>query len=106
MVTTGSPPDVMAHVTKVLLDMGLEVQQETDYKLRCVRAKRKKAAGCATGGVTAITMVGSAGSNGVCLSLFKSGLTILICSSRLTSEACLFLLSHRFLRQGGCSRDC
>ncbi len=66
MVTTGSPPDVMAHVTKVLIDMGLEVQQETDYKLRCVRAKRKKAAGGATGGVTAITMVGSAGSNGVC----------------------------------------
>ncbi|KLO16569.1 Pkinase-domain-containing protein [Schizopora paradoxa] len=65
MVTTGSPPDVMAHVTKVLLDMGLEVQQETDYKLRCVRAKRRKAGAGATGGVTAITMVGSAGSNGV-----------------------------------------
>ena len=64
-VTTGSPPDVMAQVTKVLLDMGLEVQQETDYKYRCIRQKRRKAVvGSAVAGVSAFTMVGSAASNG------------------------------------------
>ncbi|KAI5122647.1 hypothetical protein M0805_007910 [Coniferiporia weirii] len=65
-VTTGSPPEVMAHVTKVLLDMGLEVQQENEYKYRCIRTKRKKAGpGAAAGGLTAFTMVGSAASNGI-----------------------------------------
>lgn len=67
-VTTGSPPEVMAIVTKVLLDMGLEVQQETEYKYRCIRSKRKKAGtGSTTAGLTAFTMIGSAASNGVCV---------------------------------------
>ncbi|KAL5520479.1 hypothetical protein ACEPAG_9703 [Sanghuangporus baumii] len=65
-VTTGSPPDVMAQVTKVLLDMGLEVQQESEYKYRCIRTKRKKVvSGTTVGGVTAFTMVGTAASNGI-----------------------------------------
>ena len=64
-VTSGSPPEVMAKVTKVLLDMGLELQQETDYKYRCIRAKRKKVVSGANAGVTAFTMVGTAASNGV-----------------------------------------
>lgn len=66
-VTTGSPPDVMAHVTKVLLDMGMEVQQESEYKYRCIRSKRKKITPSATapGGLTALNMMGSAASSGV-----------------------------------------
>ncbi|KAH8114917.1 Pkinase-domain-containing protein [Phellopilus nigrolimitatus] len=65
-VTTGSPPDVMAHVTKVLLDMGLEVQQESEYKYRCIRTKKKKVGtGSTAGGLTAFTMTGAAASNGV-----------------------------------------
>lgn len=62
-VTTPSPPDVMAQVTKVLLDMGLDLQQETEYKYRCVRPKKKKLTPGA--GMTAFTMVGASASNGV-----------------------------------------
>lgn len=62
-VTTPSPPDVMAQVTRILLDMGLELQRESEYKYRCIRPKKKKAASSA--GMTAFTMVGSAASNGV-----------------------------------------
>lgn len=65
-VTTGSPPDVMKHVTKVLLDMGLEVEHESEYKYRCVRPKRRKVSGGVGGsGLAAFTMTGSAASNGV-----------------------------------------
>ena len=65
-VTTGSPPDVMKHVTKVLLDMGLEVEHESEYKYRCVRPKKRKVSGGASGtGLAAFTMAGSAASNGV-----------------------------------------
>ena len=66
-VTTGSPPDVMAHVTKILLDMGLEVQQESEYKYRCIRSKKKKIPSSATApaGLTALNMMGSAESSGV-----------------------------------------
>ncbi|EJD05099.1 uncharacterized protein FOMMEDRAFT_80756 [Fomitiporia mediterranea MF3/22] len=63
-VTTGSPPEVMAHVTKVLLDMGLEVQQESEYKYRCIRSKRKKvAASSGVGSVTALSMMPSPASH-------------------------------------------
>ncbi|EJD43558.1 hypothetical protein AURDEDRAFT_66169 [Auricularia subglabra TFB-10046 SS5] len=41
-VTTGSPPDVFAHVTSVLLSMGVEFHKETEFKYRCVRPKRRK----------------------------------------------------------------
>ena len=65
-VTTGSPPDVMKHVTKVLLDMGLELDRESEYKYRCVRPKKRKVNGTASGtGLAAFTMTGSAASNGV-----------------------------------------
>lgn len=71
-ITTSPPPDVMKQVKKVLEDMGIEIQIEGDYKYRCVRPKRKKAAGASNaglresaGGLAAFTMVGSAASNGV-----------------------------------------
>lgn len=99
MVTTGPPPEVMAKVTKVLLDMGLEVQQESEYKYRCIRAKRKKAhSGTATpGGLTAYTMIGSAASNGVS-SFFIHTLVISLTnfhSIRSTNAASQYLLKHR-----------
>ena len=55
---------------RVLEGMGIETQLESEYKYRCVLVKRKKGtmgpAGGASGtGLAAVTMVGSAGSNGV-----------------------------------------
>lgn len=74
-VTSGAPPEVFAHVTKVLLGMGLEVQKENDFKYRCIRPKKPKSTSGKDGfgrqvsdagsGYTAFTMVGSAASNGV-----------------------------------------
>ncbi|GJE89092.1 Pkinase-domain-containing protein [Phanerochaete sordida] len=69
-ITTAPPPDVMKQVKKVLEDMGLEIQIEGDYKYRCIRPKRKKAVSGINGrdvssGLAALTIVGSAASNGV-----------------------------------------
>ncbi|KAF8488746.1 hypothetical protein JB92DRAFT_2820279 [Gautieria morchelliformis] len=74
-VTSGAPPEVFAHVTKVLVSMGLEVQKENNFKYRCIRPKKPKSASGKDGfgrqtsdagsGYTAFTMVGSAASNGV-----------------------------------------
>ncbi|KAI0270614.1 hypothetical protein BC834DRAFT_841439 [Gloeopeniophorella convolvens] len=78
--TTAAPNDVMRHVRGVLEAMGVEVQGESEYKFRCVRAKRRRApaapaglglgireSGVSTGpgGLAAFTMIGSAASNGV-----------------------------------------
>jgi protein-serine/threonine kinase len=79
-VTTGIPSEVMRHVRAVLEGMGVNVQVESDYKYRCVRAKRRRAPtapsgfglglrepGASTGlGLAAFTLIGSAASNGVC----------------------------------------
>lgn len=64
----------MAHVKRILEGMGIETQLESEYKYRCVRVKKRKGTiGTAGGsaavggtGLAAVTMVGSAGSNGVC----------------------------------------
>jgi protein-serine/threonine kinase len=68
-ITTRPPPEVMAHVKQVLEGMGVEIQLESEYKYRCIRAKKKKNAGSSTVSPTtslaAVTMVGSAASNGV-----------------------------------------
>jgi len=74
-ITTRPPPEVMAHVKKVLEGMGVEIQLESEYKYRCIRAKKKKnvvgsstTAGAGSASPTslaAVTMVGSAASNGV-----------------------------------------
>jgi protein-serine/threonine kinase len=73
-ITTRPPPEVIKHVCKVLEEMGMDIKAESEYKYRCVRAKRRKS-GAAVGlgfstvgsgsGLAAFTMVGSAASNGV-----------------------------------------
>ncbi|TFK95325.1 hypothetical protein BDV98DRAFT_517855 [Pterulicium gracile] len=49
LVTTVVPSVTMASVCAVLKSMGLEVQMETDFKFRCVRARRRKAGGAGDG---------------------------------------------------------
>jgi len=91
MITTKPPPEVIKHVREVLEGMGVEIAMESEYKYRCVRAKRRKgsmvmgSSGASDGGtgsetvgsapnsvgsgsttgLAAITLVGSAASNGV-----------------------------------------
>lgn len=76
-ITTRPPPEVMAHVRKVLEGMGVEIQQESEYKYRCIRGKKRKgtmsnissapsnSGSGSPGSLAAVTMVGSAASNGV-----------------------------------------
>ncbi|RXW22535.1 hypothetical protein EST38_g3306 [Candolleomyces aberdarensis] len=72
-ITTRPPPEVMAHVKTVLEGMGVEIQIESDYKYRCIRAKKKKgtmsaatgANGATSPSLAAVQMSGSAASNGV-----------------------------------------
>ncbi|TFK27314.1 hypothetical protein FA15DRAFT_666606 [Coprinopsis marcescibilis] len=40
-VTTKPPPVVMASVRKVLLELGLQVQEESTYNYRCIRLARR-----------------------------------------------------------------
>ena len=62
----------MNHVRNVLIEMGVEISNESEFKFRCVRPKRKKAGNilhgvnsASGGGLTALAMIGSAASNGV-----------------------------------------
>ncbi|PPQ64122.1 hypothetical protein CVT24_008733 [Panaeolus cyanescens] len=76
-ITTRPPPEVMAHVRKVLEGMGVEIQQESEYKYRCIRGKKRKgtmsnlssapsnSGSGSPGSLAAVTMVGSAASNGI-----------------------------------------
>jgi protein-serine/threonine kinase len=72
-ITSGNPPEVMKHVLDVLLEMGLEVQEESQYKYRCIRPKKRKIGstgvslkdGQGGSGLAAISMVGSAASGRV-----------------------------------------
>lgn len=72
-ITSGNPPEVMKHVLGVLLEMGLEVQEESLYKFRCIRPKKRKIGttgvslknGQGGNGLAAFSMVGSAASGGV-----------------------------------------
>jgi protein-serine/threonine kinase len=64
MLTSGAPPEgVVAHVRAVLEGMGVELHQESEWKFRCVRQKRRGAVPAA--GVAAYSVTGSAGSAGV-----------------------------------------
>ena len=82
-ITTRPPPEVIKHICKVLEEMGMDIKAESEYKYRCVRAKRRKS-GAAIGlgfssvgsgtGLAAFTMVGSAASNGVSRSFSVSKL--------------------------------
>jgi len=72
-ITSGNPPEVMKHVLDVLLEMGMEVQEESQYKFRCIRPKKRKIGstgvslkdGQGGNGLAAFSMVGSAASGGV-----------------------------------------
>ena len=102
-ITTRPPPEVMAHVKKVLEGMGVEIQLESEYKYRCIRAKKKKnavgsstTAGASstspTTSLAAVTMVGSAASNGV--SHFMCSIDLIVSNPfpfRLTSVVYLSL---------------
>ena len=115
-VTSGAPPDVFAHVTKVLLSMGLEVQKENDFKYRCIRPKKPKSMGGKDGlgrrasdagsGYTAFTMVGSAASNGVRTTLMDIFIfEIILMLVRLISVDSLYLHTHHLARVV-CFGDC
>jgi protein-serine/threonine kinase len=41
--TTQPPPEVMKNVRQVLETMGVEIQVESEFKYRCIRAKRRSA---------------------------------------------------------------
>ena len=78
-ITSGNPPEVMKHVLDVLLEMGLEVQEESLYKFRCVRPKKRKIGSTGVslkdgqgGNVAAFSIIGSAASGGV--SVYNSSL--------------------------------
>ena len=79
-ITTRPPPQVIKHVCKVLEEMGMDIKAESEYKYRCVRAKRRKSGGTvglgfstvgSGSGLAAFTMVGSAASNGVSRFFFR-----------------------------------
>lgn len=52
------PPEIMAEVVRVLHEMGMDVKQEGEYRLRCTRARRRKA-----GPTTGLSLMGSASAN-------------------------------------------
>lgn len=107
-ITTRPPPEVIKHVCQVLDGMGVELKAESEYKYRCVRAKRKKSGAVGLGfsgsgnGLAAFTMVGSAASNGVSSTGFHAA-DILILMTRLTNVDYLCHRVHR--RREGCSKD-
>ncbi|KZV65874.1 hypothetical protein PENSPDRAFT_586149 [Peniophora sp. CONT] len=57
-ITSEAPPLVMARVRATLASLGIEAQDESEFKIRCVRPKRRT-------NVAAVRMVGSAASGGV-----------------------------------------
>ena len=122
MVTTKAPPEVMAHVKKILQGMGVETQLESEYKFRCIRAKKRKgtmghsagaSASTATAsgnGLAAVTLVGTAASNGVS-PLIIACMSLLICHDvllrrRLTNVVCLCPHHRRSLEQVECFVGC
>lgn len=72
-ITSGPPPEVFEHITKVLISMGIEIQRESEYKYRCIRHKKRKTGSIIVGGggkegngtLSAVSVSGSAASNGV-----------------------------------------
>jgi protein-serine/threonine kinase len=87
-ITSGNPPEVMKHVLEVLTEMGLEIQEESQYKFRCVRPKKKRIGSTGVSlkdsqggnGLAAFSMVGSAASGGVsiCNDFLHFGMRVLI----------------------------
>ena len=58
-ITSSNPPEVMKHVSDVLLEMGLEVQKESQYIYVCVRPKKRKI------GSTGVSLEDGQGGNGL-----------------------------------------
>jgi len=77
-ITSLPPPEVMKKVREVLVNMGVEIQVEGDFKYKCVRPKKKAqgqrtasgSSGFGGNGVAAFAMSGSAASNGVSVHVF------------------------------------
>lgn len=44
-LSSNLPSEVIGEVIKVLIEMGLEVKKENEYRLRCTRAKKGQAPG-------------------------------------------------------------
>ena len=120
MVTTRPPAEVMKHVRELLEGMGLEIQVESEFKYKCIRAKKKKGTigggmgsvgpASPTGGgasLAAVTMVGSAASNGVSwlVALVSSGLLSGV-NDRLTSAGCHCRLTRRSRQRVACFAGC
>ena len=118
-VTTGLPSDVMRHVRDVLEGMGVDVQVESDYKYRCVRAKRRRAPAAPSGIVpgmreplAAFTLIGSAASNGVSASFsvmfsYNVDFDLHMCVVRWTNADSRYLHSrHSVARRAECSKAC
>ena len=116
-VTTGVPSEVMRHVCGVLKGMGVDVQNESEYKYRCVRPKRRRAPTAPSGivqglrepGLAAFTLIGSAASNGVCafFYLYDVDVDLRMRTFRWTNEDCRYPHNLRSVgRRVECSRAC
>ena len=104
----------MKHVLDVLTEMGLEVEEESQYKFRCIRPKKRKIGSTGVSlkdsqggsGLAAFSMVGSAASGGVSIynnSLPFGGMSpdyLRVCARRLISVDC------PCPRPEECSKDC
>jgi len=94
-ITTKPPPEVIKHVKEVLEGMGVEIYVESEYKFRCVRGKKRK-------GSMAVGMVGSGGgsvspSNGVSPPGAPGIAAITIVGSAASNGVRAFFLSHAYV---------
>lgn len=78
-LTSKGALEVMEQVQKVLYGMGIEVKRETEFKLRCLRVRRKKA-----GAMTGLGL-SSFGNSSI-----ASMAALTTASSGVVSEGCLF----------------
>lgn len=105
-LTSKGAIEVMDQVQKVLYDMGIEVKRETEFKLRCMRVRRKKA-GAMTG--LGLSSFGNGSMASIMASTTASSGSVsdgLLCfapspayacdtgSARLINAACPFLTLH------------
>ncbi|KAI0033523.1 hypothetical protein K488DRAFT_47575, partial [Vararia minispora EC-137] len=62
-ITTMAPPEVMRRVRAVLDGMGIDVQEESEFKYRCIRGKKRRLGreSSSTSGLAAVHMVDKRG---------------------------------------------
>jgi protein-serine/threonine kinase len=120
-LTSKPAKEVMDEVIRVLFEMGIEVKRESDFKLRCLRPRRKKA-GATTGlglssvvsggSLASVTMIGSASTGGVSPVVLPScldvQLTYRLCLLRSTAVVCLCLVRRQVCCRlaAGCEASC